>query len=267
MTAVRAIFGLGITSPEHALIRLRSYKRLAEQGSVAYVVASTAKWPIKAKVVVVAGANVLAKWIEKIRTEQVLVISEVPALLRSIGNVVPLDFNTKVSYVFNYVEPDFSKVANAVRGTAYVKLVYNNVDQLGYVVNNLKKADDTINALIGLLSNVPFLGRSKIYQAITAFFTAPTANTDNLIEVLDTQLKGTTLLDEKNRFIATFCDHAAAYHAAFNSKLASATAAEKYKVDAYALAYFKTKLNAQEPPKRRLAKQPTDGGMRHGRPA
>lgn len=252
MPTVKAIFGLGITTPNSARCKLDAYKSVS---SVGYVDSSCTVWP-KDPVVVVAGLNVFARFASKMRRSQVLVVSDVPALLRSVEQIVPLDYTNKVSYLFHYIEPDFSIVTKAMKKETTVDVVYNSVDQLGFVVNNLRRSDTTINAFIGLLNNIPFTGRGNIYFALEAFFTAETPNIDPFITVLNKEAKDSSLDMERDRLIQAFCEKADDYHKAYNSKLSAAQAAEKFGVDAYALSYFSSKINGLASPKRYLAKQP-----------
>lgn len=262
MPTLRALFGLGITSPVYASTRLQKYKAVT---SLEVVTAATKTWPSKAKVVIVTGLNVFARFTAKMQPTQVIVVSDIPSLLSCIDGLVPLDYSRKVSYIFNYCEPDFIKVTKAIKQNNKVDVAYNKVDQLGYVINNLKKSDDTINSLIGLLSNIGFSGRNRIYLALDKFFTQSKPDINIVIEAIDKEAKDATLETERIKFTSAFCDNADAYHQAYNSGLATANAAQKFEVDSYALSYFKTKLNALEAPKKRLAKQPSMKGLHNGK--
>lgn len=249
---VRAIFGLGITSPKYVL------DRIAKKVDITVVDAATDNWP-KNAVVIVSGLNVLQRFIKHLRKNQVIVISDIASLLISIPNLVSLDYSNKVSYIFNYMEPDLLQILRAAKSSNTVEMLYNNVDQLGYVINTLKSSDDTINALIALQSNLGFSARGRINMALKEFFTN-SYNIDKFVVALDKECT-TSLVIEKNRFVALFVDRAEDYYNAYQSPKSTKDAAKEFKIDEYALSYLKKKCNALVAPSVRLAKQPKPKGL------
>ncbi len=97
----KALLGLGITSPTY-LLGVLSRHKIIRSMLIEIVDAATYKYPTKADIVVFASLRELIRFVESIRETQVVVVSDVPTLLREISDVVPLDFDNRRSFEFNF---------------------------------------------------------------------------------------------------------------------------------------------------------------------
>jgi len=236
----KAILGLGITSVLDFVRLCDKYKALREAG-VAYYTATSSKFNKKATIQVFDSVKELFRFVGYINKTHVVVISEVPAILKEIKCMVPLDYDQHRSFEFNFKPVDvsyLSKIARSKTGFVESSLVSN--DNLGYHIDRIRNTSDLIATFITLTSNLPFDQRTVIRKALFKFFNAkkpdPSIVTSMIIEIAKTF----KVKDEAKKFNEVFVEEASKYHTAVNIQGNSlSTIANQCGVDTYTLSYMK----------------------------
>lgn len=251
----KCVFGLGVTSSTDFVRLAARYKPLRDIG-IEYINASTQKYPSRAGVVVFEGVRELFRCVAKIKPHQVLVVSEIPSLIKEVADWVALDFDNTRSFEFNFKPVDITAVIRAVRSkTLSVTSSVTTYDNLGYHVDRVSSSDKFIASWLALTSALAFNRRDIIKRGMVRFLGNKRCNPAIVISAVQDAVKGTTLFDEQvKQFVDLFEANANAYHQAINSELAPAISSKRFGVDQYAITYMKRMLRSTEVTNARLVR-------------
>lgn len=240
----KIIFGLGVTSVSDFVALMSKYKLVKEKG-IQYVNANTTIYPKKAGLVVFSGVRELFRYHKSIRETQVLVVSEIPTVLKEVKDIVPLDYDQQRSFEFNFKEVDPHTVLLALRSkTVRITSEFTSYDNLGYHVERVKNTGDFIASYIALTSNLPFNVRTSIRRLLQKFFQAKKPHADTVISGVKDLCQDYSVKSEIQRFAELFSEQAEAYHAAINHAGNIASVSKQYEVDQYAVAYLKKMIRS-----------------------
>jgi hypothetical protein len=242
----KAFFGLGITSVTD-FFKLMSRYQLIRDNGVAYINANKLVYDKKAGLVIFDGLREFFRFADSIKENQVIVISEIPTVLKEITDITPLDYDLQRSFEFNFNPADPKPVLRAVSSKtarAITRLVsYNN---LGYHIERVKSTSDLMAAFISMTTQMPFDIRSKLRRAMNKFFQTKKCDTKlvtsyvkQLVSESDTKLK-----DEVNTFIDLFKAQGESYHKAVRLGGQSKVLAKQFGIDPYAINYFRRMQNS-----------------------
>lgn len=235
----KCIFGLGITSVAGFVELMSKYKAVKELG-IFYANANTVTYNKKAGLVVFDGVREVFRFHKMIRSTQVLVISEIPTVLKELSDVVPLDFDQQRSYEFNFKQVNPQEVLKAMKSktlTMESKFVgYNN---LGYHVERVKSTGDFIASYLALTSSLPFDRRTAVRKTMLKFFQSKKPKADIVTNGITDICKDFNLKNEITTFNSLFKKQADAYYAAVNNIGPITTIAKQLNVDQYAVSYLR----------------------------
>ena len=236
----KAILGLGITSVLDFVRLCDKYKTLRESG-ISYYSATTSKFNKKATLHVFDSVKELFRFVHYLKSNHVVVISDVPAILKEIKGIIPLDYDQQRSFEFNFKKIDPNQISSIVRSKSISitsSLVSN--DNLGYHIDRIKNTSDMIAAFITLTSNLPFDQRTVIRKALFKFFKAKKSDYKIVVSVISDIAKTFKIKEEAKKFNDVFKEEADKYHRAVNAQGTSLTSiANQHGVDAYTLSYMK----------------------------
>ena len=236
----KAILGLGITSVIDFVRLCDKYKVLREAG-VSWYSATTFKFNKKANIHVFDSVKELFRFVHHLKPNHVVVISEVPTILKEVKGIIPLDYDQQRSFEFNFkqIDPNFiAKVLKSKTLSVESSLVSN--DNLGYHIDRIRNTSDMIAAFITLTSNLPFDQRTIIRKALFRFFNGKKIDTKIVTTVISDIAKTFKVKDEAKKFIEVFSNEGFKYHQAVNTQGTSlSTIANQCGVDTYTLSYMK----------------------------
>lgn len=239
----KQIFGLGVTSCADFLTL--AYKKLkVPENKVSYVSGVTTVWPSRASLVIVDGIKQLAKFSDYIHNRQVIVVSDVPVLIRTLTFVDALDYDMVQSFAFNFKPVNIQAVRVALsRAGGEVEVRINNTNQLGYVIDSLKKTDALVSLFVATMASVDFTGRGRIYNAFADMCAAPKFVSTKFLASVE-QARNEFNEAEVNAFVMQFNKSGKNYYDAIRSDLDAKAAGEEYDADPYGVSYFRKKIRS-----------------------
>lgn len=236
----KAILGLGITSVTDFVALCNKYKALREAG-ISYYTPSSVKFNKKDHIQVFDSVKELFRFVGALNSSHVVVISEVPAILKEIRGMIPLDYDQQRSFEFNFKQIDvnvISKVLKSKTQTVESALVSN--DNLGYHIDRIKNTSDMTAAFISLTSNLPFDQRTVLRKSMAKFFSAKKPDVKVVTDTIAEIAKTFKVKDEAKKLIEVFTNEGSKYFTAVNAEGTSITTiANQHGVDAYTLSYMK----------------------------
>lgn len=249
----KQIFGLGVTSCADFLTL--AYKKIKiKESSVAYVSSIATDWPKRATLVIVDGIKVLARFSDKMHNNQVVVVSDVPVLIRTLRFVDAIDYEMAQSFQFVFKPVNIAAVKTALsRAGGEVEVRIRNTNQLGYVIDSQKKTDALVSLLVAALASVDYEGRGKIYRAFADMCGKPKFDGTKFIAAVEAT-KSQFNESEINAFVMQFKKTGKNYYNALRSDLDAKEAAAEYDVDPYGVGYFRKKLRALDIASKRASK-------------
>lgn len=248
----KKLFGLGVTSCADFLNLAYRIKTLSEK-DIAYVSSTTSVWPRKATLVVVDGIKQLVKFAEVVNSKQVVVVSDVPVLIRSLSFVEALDYEMEVSFCFNFRPVNIKAVRLAlVKTDGEVEVRIRSLNQLGYVIDSLKKTDAMVSLFVATMASVDFTGRGKINNAFVDMCNAAKYDPTKLIASIEA-IKNEYNANEVAAFVLQFKKSGKDYYEAIRSDLDAKAAAIKHDIDPYGVSYFRKKIRALGIANKRIA--------------
>lgn len=236
----KAILGLGITSVIDFVRLCDKYKVLREAG-VTYYSATTLKFNKKADIQVFDSVKELFRFVHYLKPNHVVVLSEVPTILKEVKGLIPLDYDQQRSFEFNFKQIDPNQIIKIVKSKSLSiesSLVSN--DNLGYHIDRIRNTSDMIAAFITLTSNLPFDQRTIIRKALFKFFNSKKVDTKIVTTIISDIAKTFKVKDEAKKFNDVFTEEGSKYHLAVNTQGTSlSTIANQCSVDTYTLSYMK----------------------------
>ena len=239
----KQIFGLGVTSCADFLTL--AYKKIKiPENSVAYVSQLTTVWPKRATLVIVDGIKQLAKFSEHVHNKQVVVVSDVPVLIRTLQFVDAIDYEMAQSFEFTFKPVNIQAVRVALaRAGGEVEVRIRNTNQLGYVIDSLKKTDALVSLFVATMASVDFTGRGRIYNAFVDMCGKDKYAPSKFVAAIEA-IKSEFNADEVTAFLLQFSKSGKDYWTAIRSDLDPKAAAAEYDVDPYGISYFRNKIRA-----------------------
>lgn len=240
----KAFFGLGITSVAD-FFKLMTKSQVVREKGVGYINANSLDYNKKAALIIFDGLREFFRFSKEIRAHQVVVISDIPTVLKEIKDIVPLDFDNQRSFEFNFMPIDPKVVIRVLNSkTAEVKTTFTKYSNLGYHVERVKNTSDIMAAYIGLTTLLNFNLRHKLRRSLSKFFQEKKCNVKlvtNLVKqfIDEENAKNSKLKEEAMIFIQRFEDQGQDYHKAVRSNTASKVVAKQYGADPYAINYFR----------------------------
>lgn len=241
----KQIFGLGVTSCAEFLNLV--YKKIKiPENNVAYVSSLTTMWPKRATLVIVDGVKTLTRFAEMVNNKQVLVVSDVPVLIRTLRFIDAIDYDMQQSFCFMFKPVNIQAVRLALsRSGGEVEVRIRNTNQLGYVIDSLKKTDTLVSLLVAAMASIDFEGRGKIYDAFRALCNNDKFNSTKFLATVES-IKSDFNKNEIKAFITQFKKSGKDYYLAIRSDLDTNEAAAEYDVDPYGISFFRKKLRAMD---------------------
>ena len=239
----KQVFGLGVTSCADFLTL--AYKKIKiPENNVAYVSSLSTVWPKRATLVIVDGIKQLAKFSEHVHNKQVVVVSDVPVLIRTVQFIDAIDYEMGQSFEFNFKKPNVQAVRIALaRAGGEVEVRIRNTNQLGYVIDKLKKTDALVSLFVATMASVDFAGRGRIYAAFIDMCGKSKFAPSKFIASVEA-IKSEFNADEVKALLLQFNKSGKDYYLAIKSELDAKQAAAKYDVDPYGISYFRSKIRA-----------------------
>ena len=241
----KQIFGLGVTSCADFLTLV--YKKVKiKESSIGYVSSIATEWPKRATLVIVDGIKALARFSDKVHNKQVVVVSDVPVLIRTLRFVDAIDYEMAQSFQFVFKPVNIQAVRIALaRAGGEVEVRIRNTNQLGYVIDSQKKTDALVSLLVAALASIDYAGRGRIYKVFADMCSKPKFDGSKFIEVVVSS-KGQFNEAEINAFVMQFKKTGKNYYLAIRSDKDAKEAAAEYDVDPYGVGYFRKKLRAMD---------------------
>lgn len=243
---MRGLFGLGITSVTDFFKLVNKYQVIRDAGIV-YINATRMTYDKKATLVIFDGLREYFRFADSIKPNQVIVISDIPTILKEISDLVPLDYDNQRSFEFNFVPVDPKPVIRAVSSkTASVTTRLTGYNNLGYHVERVKNTSDIMAAYIGLTTLLNFDLRSKLRKNLNKFFQEKKCDLRPVINCVTnfvTDNRDSKLKEEAQTFLERFKDQGEAYYKAVRATGQSKVIAKQYGVDPYAINYFRRMQN------------------------
>lgn len=235
----RIIFGLGITSVTDFIALASKYKPIKEAG-YSYVTANSTSYNRKVGLVIFDGVRELFKFHKYIREHQIIVVSEIPTILKEVTEIIPLDFDQQRSFEFNFKEIDIHIVLRALRSkTLKITSNFTSFSNIGYHIERVKNTSELMASYISLTSNLPFDKRTLLRRALLKFFKSKKINKSIVSDSVKDICKDFNLKEEVASFIGKFNKEAEIYHQGVNHAGAVSVVAKQLSVDQYTLAYLR----------------------------
>lgn len=255
----KKIFGLGVTQCSSFLIAAKKNAALSEK-RIEYVSSISKTWPKKADLVVVDGLKPLIKHNDRIRPNQVIVVSECPALLRQVQHIEALDYNMQRSFEFIFKPFDLRTVNAAFGSKGTVAVDLSSTQTLGYHVDQVRRSDNMVAKFVAMTSNLDFAQRETIYSAFLNMCNQPKYNPGPFYNAID-RLPENEFIDAAiDEFLDLFDVQGKNYYQAIRSNEPPPVAAKRFGVDSYGVSFFRRKIKAINIAKSRIPK-----GDHHGR--
>lgn len=239
----KQIFGLGVTSCADFLTLVYKKVKIPEN-NISYVSSLTTMWPKRATLVIVDGIKVMTRFADKINNKQVVVVSDVPVLLRTLKFIDAIDYEMQTSFCFMFKPVNIQAVRTALsRAGGEVEVRIRNTNQLGYVIDSQKKTDPLVSLLVATMASIDFAGRGKIYGAFRDMCAQDKFNSTKFVAAINST-KSNFNSEEITAFLAQFKKSGKDYYKAIRSDLDTKEAAEEYDVDPYGVAFFRKKIRS-----------------------
>lgn len=243
---MKGLYGLGITSVTDFFKLMTKYQLVRDVG-VAYINANRLTYDKKSGLIIFDGLREYFRFADSIREHQVIVISDIPTILKEITDLTPLDFDMQRSFEFNFTPIDTKPVIRSIASkTARVTTTFTGYNNLGYHVERVKNTSDIMAAFIGLTTLLNFDLRNRLRRHLNAFFQEKKCNLKPVIACVQQFIadnRDSKLKDEATTFITRFEEQGESYYKAVRATGQSKAIAKQYGVDPYAINYFRRMQN------------------------